>query len=87
MEITECICFEWRERGSDAELVFFRQAGKRNLAVTITAARLPELEAGFMVGKAKVEAMKARLFARLREHFQRRDRPAWTASPCTRTSP
>ena len=24
--------------------------------------------------KAKVEAMKARLFARLREHFQRRDR-------------
>ena len=36
-------------------------------------ARLAELEAGFTVEKAKVEAMKARLFARLREHFQRRD--------------
>ena len=33
-----------------------------------------ELEAGFTIEKAKVEAMKARLFARLREHFQRRDR-------------
>ena len=29
---------------------------------------------GLTVEKAKVEAMKARLFARLREHFQRRDR-------------
>ena len=37
-------------------------------------ARLAELEAGFTVEKAKVEAMKARLFARLRGHFQRRDR-------------
>ena len=37
-------------------------------------ARLAELEAGFTIEKAKVEAMKARLFARLREHFQRRDR-------------
>ena len=36
--------------------------------------RLAELEAGFTIEKAKVEAMKARLFARLREHFQRRDR-------------
>ena len=34
----------------------------------------PSLEAGFTIEKAKVEAMKARLFARLREHFQRRDR-------------
>ncbi len=37
-------------------------------------ARLAELEAGFTIEKAKVEAMKARLFARLREHFQRRGR-------------
>ena len=37
-------------------------------------ARLAELEAGFTIEKAKVEAMKARLFAGLREHFQRRDR-------------
>ena len=37
-------------------------------------ARLAELEAGFTIEKAKVEAMKARLLARLRGHFQRRDR-------------
>ena len=37
-------------------------------------ARLAELEAGFTIEKAQVEAMKARLFARLRAHFQRRDR-------------
>ncbi len=37
-------------------------------------ARLAELEAGFAVEMAKLEGMKARLFARLREHFQRRDR-------------
>ncbi len=42
--------------------------------VDTARARLAELEAGFTVEKAKVEAMKARLFARLREHFQRRDR-------------
>ncbi len=42
--------------------------------VDAARARLAELEAGFTVEKAKVEAMKARLFARLREHFQRRDR-------------
>jgi DNA polymerase-3 subunit epsilon len=37
-------------------------------------ARLAEWEAGFTIEKAKVETMKARLFARLREPFQRRDR-------------
>ena len=37
-------------------------------------ARRAELEAGFTLEKAKVEAMKARLSARLHEHFQRRDR-------------
>ena len=40
----------------------------------VERARLAELEAGFTIEKAKVEAMKARLFARLCEHFQRRDR-------------
>ena len=42
--------------------------------VDAARARLAELEAGFTIEKAQVEAMKARLFARLREHFQRRDR-------------
>ena len=42
--------------------------------VDAARAQLAELEAGFTIEKAKVEAMKARLFARLREHFQRRDR-------------
>ena len=42
--------------------------------VDASRARLAELEAGFTIEKAKVEAMKARLFAPLREHFQRRDR-------------
>jgi len=42
--------------------------------VDAARARLAELEAGFTIEKARVEAMKARLFARLREHFQRRDR-------------
>ena len=36
--------------------------------------RLAELEAGFTIKRAKVEAMKARRFARLREHFQQLDR-------------
>jgi len=42
--------------------------------VDAARARLAELEAGFTIEKAKVEALKARLFARLRGHFQRRDR-------------
>ena len=37
-------------------------------------ARLAELEAGFTIERAQVEAMKARLFARLRGHFQRHGR-------------
>ena len=52
------------------------KAELQRLRVLVDAARarLAELEAGFTIEKAKVEAMKARLFARLREHFQRRDR-------------
>ncbi len=42
--------------------------------VDAARARLAELEAGFTIEKAKVEAKKARLFGRLREHFQRRYR-------------
>ncbi len=42
--------------------------------VEAARARLADVEAGFTVEKAKVDAMKARLFARLRAHFQRRDR-------------
>ena len=37
-------------------------------------ARLAELEAWFTVEKAKVGALKVRLFSRLRPHFQQRDR-------------
>ena len=33
-----------------------------------------EMDAGFTIEKAKVGMMKVLLFARLREHFQRRDR-------------
>ncbi len=39
-----------------------------------TPARLAELKAGFTIEKTKVETMNARLFARLRAHFRRRDR-------------
>ena len=35
--------------------------------------RLAELEVGFAIEMAKVKAMKARLFAGVREHFQRGD--------------
>lgn len=42
--------------------------------VDVSRTRLAELEAAFTVEKAKVDTMKARLFAVLREHFQRRDR-------------
>ena len=37
-------------------------------------ARLAELEAGFTVEKAKIGTLKGRLFSRLHEHFQERDR-------------
>ena len=43
------------------------------MLVEAARGRLAELEAGFTVEKAQVEAMKARLFVRLRAHFQRRD--------------
>ncbi len=42
--------------------------------VDAARARLAELEAGFTVERAKVDTLTARLFARLREQFQRRDR-------------
>ena len=44
------------------------------LSLDAARARLTELEAGFAVEKAQVEAMKARLFARRRGHFQRHER-------------
>ena len=52
------------------------QAANPAAVLSLDAARawLAELEAGFTIEKAKVEALKARLFARLRTHFQRRDR-------------
>ncbi len=61
-----------------ATLAVHENSDPKRLLVRVgeARARLAELEAGFTVGKAKVGAMKARLFARLREHFQRRDRHA-----------
>ena len=60
--------------GKDLVLYVNPELQRLRALVDAARARLAELEAGFTVEKAKVEAMKARLFARLREHFQRRDR-------------
>ena len=60
--------------GQDPVLCVNPELQRLRALVDAGRARLAELEAGFTIEKAKVEAMKARLFARLREHFQRRDR-------------
>ncbi len=60
--------------GRDLVLYVNPELPRLRALVDAARARLAELEAGFTIEKAKVEAMKARLFARLREHFQRRDR-------------
>jgi DNA polymerase-3 subunit epsilon len=60
--------------GRDLVLYVNPELQRLRALVDAARARLAELEAGFTIEKAKVEAMKARLFARLREHFQRRDR-------------
>ena len=60
--------------GKDLVLYVNPELQRLRALVDAARARLAELEAGFTVEKAKVEAMKSRLFARLREHFQRRDR-------------
>ncbi len=56
-------------------LVVYVNPELQRLRVLVEAARgrLAELEADFTVEKVQVEAMKARLFAKLRGHFQRRD--------------
>jgi DNA polymerase-3 subunit epsilon len=60
--------------GQDLVLYVNPELQRLRALVDAARARLAELEAGFTIEKAKVEAMKARLFARLREHFQRRAR-------------
>jgi len=60
--------------GQDLVLYVNPELQRLRELVDAARARLAELEAGFTVEKAKVEAMKARLFARLRVHFQERDR-------------
>jgi DNA polymerase-3 subunit epsilon len=60
--------------GRDLVLYVNPELQRLRALVDAARARLAELEAGFTIEKAKVEAMKARLFARLRAHFQRRDR-------------
>ncbi len=42
--------------------------------VAATQSRLAEVEAAFSVGKRRVDAMRAKLFAKLRAHYERRDR-------------
>ena len=44
------------------------------LLVAAAQARLAEVEAEFSVEKRKVDAMRAKLFAKLRAHYERRDR-------------
>ena len=58
------------------DLVLYVNPELQRLRALVDAARarLAELEAGFTVDKAKVDALKSRLFERLREHFLRRDR-------------
>ena len=58
------------------ELVLYVNPELQRLRALVDAARarLAELEAGCTTEKAGVEGMKARLFAGVREHFQRRRR-------------
>jgi DNA polymerase III epsilon subunit-like protein len=60
--------------GKDVVLYVNPELQRLRALVDAARARLAELEASLTVEKAKVDAMKARLFARLREYFQRRDR-------------
>ena len=71
-----CSFRELGHEGSRAGLVLYVNPELQRWRALVDGARvrLAELEAGFTIEKAQVEAMKARLFARLREHFQRRDR-------------
>ena len=57
-------------------LVLYVNPELQRLRALVDAARgrLAELESGLAVEKAKVDALTARLFERLRDHFQRRDR-------------
>jgi len=79
-ETSDALPFVAWECGHDAavlskDLVLYVNPELQRLRMLVDAARerLAELETGFTVEKAQVEAVKARLFARLREHFQRRD--------------
>jgi len=56
---------------TEKSLLFQDQHDLKELRALVDAApaRLAELEAGFTIEKAKVEAMKARLFARLRRRW------------------
>jgi len=62
--------------GMVCEVVIYRnpEAGQLQRLVEAAQARLAEVEAGFSVEKRKVDALRAKLFARLREYYERRDR-------------
>ena len=58
------------------EIVIYRNPEVAQLQRLVEAAqaRLAEVETAFSVEKPKVDALRAKLFARLREHYQRRER-------------
>ena len=62
--------------GLVCEVVIYRnpEAAQLQKLVETAQARLAEVEAGFSVEKRKVDALRAKLFARLREYYERRDR-------------
>ena len=62
--------------GMVCEVVIYRnpEAAQLQKLVEAAQARLAEVEAGFSVEKRKVDALRAKLFARLREYYERRDR-------------
>jgi hypothetical protein len=57
-------------------VAIYRNPDLKHLQLLVEAAqaRLAEVEAAFSVEKRKVDALRAKLFAKLREHYERRDR-------------
>ena len=68
---------------ASTDLVLYVNPELQRLRALVDAARarLAEREAGFTIEKAKVEAMKARLFARLRERWMASLRRAMRTTP------
>ena len=58
----------------DRVLIVNPELQRLRALVDAARARLAELEAGYTVEKAKVDGLQARLFSRLRQHHQERER-------------